>query len=118
MEPNDVVRYRHRRSPSSDRFVGVFSPPSSSGVISGESYVTGDDFSEDDVFWTGDFAQKTRQSADFVHGNNRSFNNNQPLRRDGILAALPEVNDRKPNRPVFNKINPTIASPKTVISSS
>ncbi|KAD6795734.1 hypothetical protein E3N88_06630 [Mikania micrantha] len=74
MESNGVASYRHRRSPSFDRFLGVFSPPSSSGVISGGSSVAGDDFSEDDVFWTGDFAEPKRQSLKSVKGNNWSPN--------------------------------------------
>ncbi|KAL8213808.1 hypothetical protein R6Q57_003257 [Mikania cordata] len=124
MESNGVASYRHRRSPSSDRFLGVFSPPSSSGVISGGSSVVGDDFSEDDVFWTGDFAEPKRQSLDSVKGNNWSPNgigNPQSFRQQdkfGILAALPEENSRKPNRSVMNRRNPTIVSPTTPNPSS
>ncbi|XP_071686712.1 protein S40-1 [Rutidosis leptorrhynchoides] len=125
MEPNGVATYRHRRSPSSDRFLGVFSPPSSSGVISGGSSVAGDDFSEDDVFWTGDFAEQKRQSLDPVKGNNWNSNGNHQSFHNqdkfGILAALPEDNGRKPNnRPVVNRRNPSslIASPVTPNSSS
>ncbi|KVI03544.1 uncharacterized protein LOC112513379 [Cynara cardunculus var. scolymus] len=123
MEPNGVASYRHRRSPSSDRFLGVFSPPSSSVVISGGSSVAGDDFSEDDVFWTGDFAEQKRQPGDPVKGNNWNPSaNHQSFRHQdkfGILAALPEDNGRKPNnRPVLNRRNPTISSPTTPASSS
>ncbi|KAI3682407.1 hypothetical protein L1987_82372 [Smallanthus sonchifolius] len=114
MAPNSVARYRHRRSPSSDRFLGVFSPPSSSGVISGDSSIAGDDFSEDDVFWTGDFAEKKRQSGDPVKGNNWNSSSD----KFGILAALPEDNGRKPNLPVLNRRNPSIGSPTTPNSSS
>ncbi|KAK1428790.1 hypothetical protein QVD17_17630 [Tagetes erecta] len=117
MEQNGVVKYRHRRSPSSDRFLGVFSPPSSTGVISGGSSVAGDDFSEDDVFWTGDFAEKKRQSVDPV----TDVTNNQSFRREdkfGILAALPEDKFGKPNRSVLNRRNSTVASPTTPNSSN
>ncbi|KAL8260482.1 hypothetical protein R6Q59_028435 [Mikania micrantha] len=124
MESNGVASYRHRRSPSSDRFLGVFSPPSSSGVISGGSSVAGDDFSEDDVFWTGDFAEQKRQSLDPVKGNNWSQNSNgnhQSFRlqdKFGILAALPEEYSLKSDRSVMNRRNPTIVSPTTANSSS
>ncbi|KAJ9543701.1 hypothetical protein OSB04_023408 [Centaurea solstitialis] len=126
MEPNGVASYRHRRSPSSDRFLGVFSPPSSSGVISGGSSVAGDDFSEDDVFWTGDFAEQKRQTGDPVKVSNwnpsGSANNHQSFRHQdkfGILAALPEDNGRKPsNRPVLNRRNPTVSSPTTTTPAS
>lgn len=127
MEPNGVASYRHRRSPSSDRFLGVFSPPSSTGVISGGSSAAGDDFNEDDVFWTGDFAESKRQTGDPIRGNiwnpdgNGNGNgNNQSFRQQdkfGILAAL-EENGRKPNRPVVNRRNPTIGYPVTPVSSS
>ncbi|KAI3802168.1 hypothetical protein L1987_30298 [Smallanthus sonchifolius] len=120
MDSNGVASYRHRRSPSSDRFLGVFSPPSSFGVISAGSSVAGDDFSEDDVFWTGDFAEQNRQSPDPVRGANRNGNSQSFRHQDkfGILAALPEDNGWKPNRPVMNRRNPTIVSPTTPNSSS
>nr|XP_043610539.1 uncharacterized protein LOC122582237 [Erigeron canadensis] len=116
MEPNGVATYRHRRSPSSDRFLGVFSPPSSTGVISGGSSAAGDDFSEDDVFWTGDFAEQKRQSSDPVNGNRNVASYSPSFRQQdkfGILAALPEDNGRKVNRPVLNRRNPSssIGSP-------
>ncbi|KAM0051395.1 putative senescence regulator S40 [Helianthus debilis subsp. tardiflorus] len=110
MDPNGVVRYTHRRSPSSDRFLNVFSPPSSSGVISGDSSVAGDDFSEDDVFWTGDFAENKLRSSDSVKSTNRNPSKRQET--FGILAALPENNGRKPNLPVLDR-NPTVGSPSS-----
>lgn len=117
MEPqplNGVNSYRHRRSPSSDRFLGVFSPPSSNGVISGGSSVAGDDFSEDDVFWTGDF---TEQKDHPIKGNNNinnnynGFNGNNSFRHNGILAALPESN--RHNRPLINRTASSMTSPMT-----
>ncbi|GJY16873.1 senescence regulator [Tanacetum coccineum] len=108
---NGVNSYRHRRSPSSDRFLGVFSPPSSNGIISGGSSVAGDDFSEDDVFWTGDFTeQKTGNNIKNNNNNNHNngFNGNNSFRHNGILAALPENN--RHNRPLINR---TIGSPMT-----
>ncbi|PWA44539.1 senescence regulator S40 [Artemisia annua] len=103
MEPqplNSVNSYRHRRSPSSDRFLGVFSPPSSTGVISGGSSAAGDDFSEDDVFWTGDFTEQ--KDHPIKVNNNNGFNGNSSFRHNGILAALPENN--RHNRPLINRV--------------
>nr|GEY95790.1 hypothetical protein [Tanacetum cinerariifolium]GEY96288.1 hypothetical protein [Tanacetum cinerariifolium] len=113
MEPqqlNGVNSYRHRRSPSSDRFLGVFSPPSSNGVISGGSSVAGDDFSEDDVFWTGDFTEQKigNNIKNNNHNHNNGFNGNNSFRHNGILAALPENN--RHNRPLINR---SIGSPMT-----
>ncbi|KAM0046631.1 putative senescence regulator S40 [Helianthus debilis subsp. tardiflorus] len=123
MDSNGVTTFRHRRSPSSDRFLGVFSPPSSSGVISGSSSVTGDDFSEDDVFWTGDFAEQKCQSLDPATNGKFNGNGNQSFRQPdkfGILAALPEDpanNGLKPNRSVMNRRNPTIQNQNNPSSS-
>lgn len=101
----------HRRSPSSDRFLDVFSPPkSSSGVISG----VGDELNEDDVFWTGDFSQANHQRS--VSGDlDRKVENRQAFGepdRTGILAALSD--NRKANRPVLNR-KPSIASSSRTI---
>lgn len=101
----------HRRSPSSDRFLDVFSPPkSSSNVISG----VGDELNEDDVFWTGDFSQANHQRS--VSGDlDRKVENRQAFGepdRTGILAALSD--NRKLNRPVLNR-KPSIASTSRTI---
>lgn len=101
----------HRRSPSSDRFLDVFSPPkSSSDVISG----VGDELNEDDVFWTGDFSQANHQRS--VSGDlDRKVSNRQAFgepERNGILVALSD--NRKPNRPVLNR-KPSISSTARVI---
>ncbi|PWA74521.1 Senescence regulator [Artemisia annua] len=117
MEPqplNSVNSYRHhRRSPSSDRFLGVFSPPSSTGVISGGSSVAGDDFSEDDVFWTGDFTEQ--KDHPIKVNNNSGFNGNSSFRHNGILAALPENN--RHNRPLINRTaSSTMTSSKLIPS--
>ncbi|XP_076881300.1 protein S40-1-like [Bidens hawaiensis] len=92
MEPNGVVPYSHRRSPS-DRFLCVFSPAD-------ESAAAGEDFSEDDVFWTGDFAVNKLRSDDSSKGITRNPSYQFSNDKFGVLAALP---DRKPNRPVLNR---------------
>ncbi|WOG98287.1 hypothetical protein DCAR_0417628 [Daucus carota subsp. sativus] len=102
---------KHRRSPSSDRFLDVFSPPKqSSDVISG----VGGELNEDDVFWTGDFSQANHQRS--VSGDlDRKVQRRQAFgepERNGILAALSE--NRKPNRPVLYR-KPSIASSSRVI---
>ncbi|CAM8933449.1 unnamed protein product [Rhodiola kirilowii] len=51
----------HRKSRSSDRFLGVFSPPENSSIVNNsETDSAGDELNEDDVFWTGDFAENNK----------------------------------------------------------
>lgn len=97
MDQNGAVSFRHRRSPSSDRFLGVFSPPSKDSAFTSSSTVAGgggDELNEDDVFWTGDFSEPQRglSSAPTYH-TRQSFR--QP-EKFGILAALTE-DHRKPD---------------------
>ncbi|XP_047973691.1 uncharacterized protein LOC125216109 [Salvia hispanica] len=76
MDPNFAAGFRHRRSPSSDRFLSVFSPPSPAG----ESFASaaGDELSELDVFYTADFSDEHRIST----------SDRRQTERFGILAAL------------------------------
>ncbi|KAM4090361.1 hypothetical protein ACJW30_09G055800 [Castanea mollissima] len=82
----ESTSYRHRRSPSSDRFLTVFSfsPPSSAGVGGG------DELNEAEVFWTNDF-------TDDDHNRPRLANPLQKSTSSGILAALPESDNRSRN---------------------
>ncbi|MCD7449674.1 hypothetical protein HAX54_001102 [Datura stramonium] len=107
MDQNGVVSFRHRRSPSSDRFLGVFSPPLSDSAI-GDAYVSiaGDELNEDEVFWTGDFTEPQRRSSS-PSQNSRRQTFRQP-EKFGILAALPE-DHRKLNRPLVYR-KPSITS--------
>lgn len=93
MDPNNAIGYRHRRSPSSDRFIGVFSPPSHSTANISSS--AGDELNEIDVFYTSDFSSgsepRTGRSGTADHRFRHSIR--QP-EKFGILAALPE-RDRK-----------------------
>uniref|UniRef100_A0A5B7B9P7 Senescence regulator n=1 Tax=Davidia involucrata TaxID=16924 RepID=A0A5B7B9P7_DAVIN len=116
METNGGVDFRHRRSPSSDRFLDVFSPPKSdAGGTS--AIIAGDELNEDDVFWTGDFTEPNRRSNSPSASGNPNHHSQifGQSEKYGILAALPEDN-RKQNRPVLYR-KPSI-SPSAATSSS
>ncbi|KAK4432584.1 hypothetical protein Salat_1020600 [Sesamum alatum] len=107
MDQNGVVSYRHRRSPSSDRFIGVFSPPSSNTTISSSpSAVAGDELNEDDVFYTNDFAEPRREPPSSINRRSSAHSFRQP-EKFGILAALPE-----------DKRNPDVIIQKPALHSS
>ncbi|XP_043724185.1 uncharacterized protein LOC122671144 [Telopea speciosissima] len=99
MEPSGVSAFRHGKSPSSERFLELFSqPPSenSNGDVTG----AGDELDEDDVFWTGDFSEPKQKhqfdppSTITVHRNNLNSMGFRIPDNFGILAALPE-DDKK-----------------------
>ncbi|XP_044507592.1 uncharacterized protein LOC123227043 [Mangifera indica] len=84
--------FRHRRSPSSDRFLGIYSAPSDA------SEAVDDELNEDDIFWTND---DSTESNTFTTTNNTATatptatfspvnNHNRFQSLSGILAALPE----------------------------
>ncbi|GMN39434.1 hypothetical protein TIFTF001_008668 [Ficus carica] len=88
--------FRHRRSPSSDRFLGIFtlSPPSSSSTAAAAA--SGGELIEAEVFWTNDFPEPRQDhgGASAVAGVFASRNRHRsgfstPL-KSGILAVLPE----------------------------
>uniref|UniRef100_A0A7N0V2F9 Senescence regulator n=1 Tax=Kalanchoe fedtschenkoi TaxID=63787 RepID=A0A7N0V2F9_KALFE len=85
---------RHqRKSPSSDRFLAVFSPPPDSSIVNNsDSASAGDELNEDDVFWTGDFAQNKAAKSPASSFNDRMFLTRSPFGKKedkfGILAAL------------------------------
>ncbi|KAJ0088499.1 hypothetical protein Patl1_32623 [Pistacia atlantica] len=85
--------FRHRQSPSSDRFLGISSSTSTA------SEAADDELNEDDIFWTNDDSTESppshrQQPSPPVNNHNRfpSF-----AQGSGILAALPEHD----NRPVL-----------------
>lgn len=84
MNQNGVASHGHRRSPSYDRFIGVFSPPSETTLSSSPSAVTGDELNEDNVFYNSHFSERQQR--------HRSGISNSLCRSEkfGILAALPE----------------------------
>ncbi|GAB2285558.1 hypothetical protein Dimus_020005 [Dionaea muscipula] len=115
MEANGAFS-RHRKSSSSDRFISIFSqsPPLNTGASVGE------ELSEDDVFWSGDFAESshrldspsTSSASPFQQHINAGKNFNR-VENFGILAALPETGPDKINRSVFNhkaSISPSSSS--------
>lgn len=129
MDPNGVVSFRHNRSPSSDRFLDVFSPTKPITALSsaGDNSVSGDELNEDDVFWTGDFSDPRGRSS----SPSPVTNMRQPFRqpeKSGILAALPDDHRNSnpllyrkpslsPNKSPFHKnplsASPTLSSPYT-----
>ncbi|OIT39696.1 PREDICTED: uncharacterized protein LOC109237746 [Nicotiana attenuata] len=111
MDQNGVVAFRHRRSPSSDRFLGVLSPPQT------DSNVAGDELNEDDVFWTGDFTEPQRSSTSPASSNSLRRQTFRHPEKFGILAALSE-DQRKLNRPVVYRKTSIISSPSPQMSSS
>ncbi|XP_050380560.1 uncharacterized protein LOC126797862 [Argentina anserina] len=100
----DSATLCHRRSPSSDRFLGLFSfsPPSSSSPIS-----VGEELNEAEVFWTTDDHTDPDDST-------TATNHGLPLtQKSGILAVLPD-----PDRPahlLYRK--PSLSSPSKPIPS-
>lgn len=96
-----LPNFRHRRSPSSDRFLDVFSPSKQSGALANsiEASAAGDELNEDDVFWTGDFTESQPPPTSPLSQNSLR----QPFRQSekfGILAALSE-DRRNPNHPLI-----------------
>lgn len=112
MDQNGIVSFRHRQSPSSDRFLGVFSPPQSDAALGGgidSSVVDDDELNEDDVFWTGrDFTESQRRSTSPSQNSRRqSFRKHEKF---GILAALSE-DHRKTDLPVLRRKSSITSSP-------
>ncbi|GAB2274589.1 hypothetical protein Dimus_009357 [Dionaea muscipula] len=111
---------RHRKSSSSDRFMKIFTPPPSATAAT-----AGDELNEEDVFWTGDFAESSQHSSSpstsstphsqqHIHGG-KGFNRAE---NHGILAALPEKGPGKVSRSVFNHKSSTSPSSSSPASSS
>ncbi|KAK2987388.1 hypothetical protein RJ640_020585 [Escallonia rubra] len=112
MERDGVVSFRQRGSPSSDRFLGVFSPPASETLAGGESFAeTDDELEEDDVFWTGDFAEKNGRPSD--DQNRRRHPSFRHPEKSGILAALTDENRRLSRSVLYRK--PAISSSSSPI---
>ena len=85
----DCTSYRHRRSPLRDRFLTVFSfsPPLFVDVGGG------DELNKAEVFWTNDFTDDDH----YDHDHPRLANKLQKSTSSGILAALPETDNRSRN---------------------
>ncbi|XP_008806103.2 uncharacterized protein LOC103718881 [Phoenix dactylifera] len=118
--------FRHQRSPGSERFLGLFTPPDSNGSAGVELH-------EDEVFWTAsdhpDPARTPRAAnpnPNPSHGLLSSSSSRAALRRPldrsfGILAALPEE-DKNPSLatggPPFLQRTPSLSSSSSASSSS
>lgn len=85
MESNGLSNSRHRRSPSSDRFLNVFPQASSENSV-------GDELEEGDVFWTGDFPEPQTRSLSPSADVDKNYHRLGFQQREtfGILAALAE----------------------------
>ncbi|KAF5473890.1 hypothetical protein F2P56_005841 [Juglans regia] len=78
--------YRHIRSTSSDRFLGLFSSTlSSSAASSGGGE---DELNEAEIFWTADFTEPIHSNSN--HNHHRRLNFHQQT-GSGILSVLPEA---------------------------
>uniref|UniRef100_A0A5B7ARQ9 Senescence regulator n=1 Tax=Davidia involucrata TaxID=16924 RepID=A0A5B7ARQ9_DAVIN len=106
MDPSGggATRFRLRKTPSSDRFLGVFSHSKSETAVSG----AGDELTEDDVFWTGYFAEHNHSANSPSTSANRDHHRHAKgfgrPENFGILAALPvtESDQNFQTRSVFN----------------
>ncbi|KAI3836954.1 hypothetical protein MKW98_005287 [Papaver atlanticum] len=119
---------RYRNSPSSDRFIGMFSRSHPENGGGGDSILSGcvddgDELDEDDVFWTGDFSQSnnnlsSHQSSPKSLSYNKNTTNNQTIgfKNFGILAALPE--DGKKESPLIDRVNRKTTTIPSPLSSS
>ncbi|KAG6724597.1 hypothetical protein I3842_03G265000 [Carya illinoinensis] len=78
-------RHRHRRSPSSDNFLSVFSLPAPSSTESPGEH----ELNEAEVFWTADFTEPNH--SDTHHDHHRRLNFGQSMESE-ILSVLPQAN--------------------------
>ncbi|KAM7528175.1 hypothetical protein LguiB_031585 [Lonicera macranthoides] len=124
------TRPRHRHSPSSDRLLGIPTPNQSqspSPTISSPGGGVSDDFTEDDVFWTGHFPPDSNHHHHHTsNGNNHNNLSSSAAAASstkglfgrsenyGILAALPEAQTRS----VFNHKASASSSPSSSSTTS
>ncbi|CAK9141312.1 unnamed protein product [Ilex paraguariensis] len=110
MDPiGSAARNRDRKTPSADRFLGIFTQ-SQPDIDVSVSVSTTDELNEDDVFWTGDFAESNHHSSP-SSSTNSNHHRHQHIKNFGILAALPET-----ERAVFNhkaSVSPSSSSSST-----
>ncbi|KAL3623428.1 hypothetical protein CASFOL_032244 [Castilleja foliolosa] len=111
MDQINATGYRHRRSPSSDRFIGVFSPPSTVATIS-SSPTAGDELNEVDVFYTANFSDAPPASPSPAAVNSRYRHSFLKSEKYGILAALPEDSRSADPTASFGRDIPSIPKPQ------
>uniref|UniRef100_A0A5B7ATR4 Senescence regulator n=1 Tax=Davidia involucrata TaxID=16924 RepID=A0A5B7ATR4_DAVIN len=121
MDPSGgPTRFHHRKTLSSDRFLGVFTHSRQETAASG----AGVELSEDDVFWTGDFTEHNHSSNSPSTSANRDHNHHAKgfgrTENFGILAALPmrESDQNFQSRSVFNHKASVSSSSSSSASSS
>ena len=110
MSATAPTRLRHRTTPSSDRFLDVFSHPLSHSSLPGSiSPDAGDELHEDELFWIGGFSESPKTASA-----------QNPLSRrcgakgtSGILAALPE-SERLPGENDRAVVNPKASSSRMI----
>ncbi|KAA8549895.1 hypothetical protein F0562_001579 [Nyssa sinensis] len=126
MDPSGgATRLRHRKTLSSDRFLGVFTHYRTETAASVSGTGSGDELNEDDVFWTGDFTEQNHSSnspstsatRDHHHHDAMGFGRPENF---GILAALPmtESDQNFQTRSVFNHKASVSSSSSSSASSS
>ncbi|KAF9598622.1 hypothetical protein IFM89_028291 [Coptis chinensis] len=109
MEKINTSRHNNRSSPSSERFLGLFSQnPNNNRPI-----ILGDEFQEDDVFWTGNFTESDHNTS----SSTPSLSNNHINISGGIMSALKQNSGEK-NRLLCRKISLPSSSSSTSTSSS
>ncbi|CAN1801298.1 hypothetical protein LINPERHAP1_LOCUS22905 [Linum perenne] len=118
MDINGSARFRHRKSPSSDRFLDAFSPtpPRHGGSLLNSSAVEDTELNEDDIFSTGDFSAESPSSSASSSPRPKSF----PVQPDsfGILAALPENRTGSHHHQHLYQKTALSSSPSSTASSS
>ncbi|KAG6707151.1 hypothetical protein I3842_06G017900 [Carya illinoinensis] len=76
--------HRHRCSPSSDHFLGIFSLPAPSSTESSGEH----ELNEAEIFWTADFIEPNH--SDTHHDHHRRLNFGQSMESE-ILSVLPQA---------------------------
>ncbi|XP_047336627.1 uncharacterized protein LOC124940187 [Impatiens glandulifera] len=101
--------YNHRQSPSSDRFLTVFSPPKPDHHGTCAVYLIGDELNEAEVFWTESNRRPISPSSADSSSTGKMHHSFRKPEKFGILAALPEE-DCNLNPPLLCR-KPSISYP-------
>ncbi|CAN1128564.1 hypothetical protein LINPERPRIM_LOCUS22456 [Linum perenne] len=140
MDINGSARFRHRKSPSSDRFLDAFSPtpPRHGGSLLNSSAVEDTELNEDDIFSTGDFSAESSRNHHYQQQKHHLSHNHHihtspsssasssprpksfPVQPDsfGILAALPENRTGSHHHQHLYQKTALSSSPSSTASSS
>ncbi|CAN1294437.1 hypothetical protein LINPERPRIM_LOCUS22456 [Linum perenne] len=131
MDINGSARFRHRKSPSSDRFLDAFSPtpPRHGGSLLNSSAVEDTELNEDDIFSTGDFSAESSRNHHYQQQKHHLSHNHPsssprpksfPVQPDsfGILAALPENRTGSHHHQHLYQKTALSSSPSSTASSS